>query len=82
MRITPVGIAAPFPTGQPWLIALFEASFLTHNTSVALAGAAAVAAAVSAGAGGAGPGRCQLRLDVLTGELLMLRSAPACPPSS
>jgi ADP-ribosylglycohydrolase len=50
MRITPVGIA--FRTAL--VDRVVEASRVTHNTSVALAGAAAVAAAVSAGVGGGG----------------------------
>jgi len=50
MRITPVGIA--FSTDL--VDRVVEASRVTHNTSVALAGAAAVAAAVSAGVGGGG----------------------------
>ena len=49
MRITPVGIA--FAAGL--IDRVVEASLVTHNTSVALAGAAAVAAAVSAGIDGA-----------------------------
>ena len=65
MRIAPVGIAfaAPAPSGADDRVAdegrealvghVVEASRVTHNTSVALAGAAAVAAAVSAGVGGA-----------------------------
>jgi ADP-ribosylglycohydrolase len=54
MRITPVGIKVT-PDDLPRLVdAVHEASLVTHNTSVALAGAAAVAAAVSAGVGGAG----------------------------
>jgi ADP-ribosylglycohydrolase len=54
MRITPVGIKVA-PGDLPALVdAVHEASLVTHNTSVALAGAAAVAAAVSAGVGGAG----------------------------
>ena len=55
MRITPVGIAFPAtPSGLSSLVDhVVEASHVTHNTSVALAGAAAVAAAVSAGIGGA-----------------------------
>jgi ADP-ribosylglycohydrolase len=48
MRIAPVGIA--FATGL--VDHVVEASRVTHNTSVALAGAAAVAAAVSAGIDG------------------------------
>ena len=53
MRIAPVGIATP--PDLPLLIdRVVEASWVTHNTGVALAGAAAVAAAVSAGIDGAG----------------------------
>lgn len=53
MRIAPVGIAAA-PDDLPALVdAVHQASLVTHNTSVALAGAAAVAAAVSAGVSGA-----------------------------
>ena len=53
MRITPVGIATP-PDLARLVDAVVEASRVTHNTGVALAGAAAVAAAVSAGIDGAG----------------------------
>jgi ADP-ribosylglycohydrolase len=54
MRITPVGIACP-ATDLPRLVErVVEASWVTHNTDVALAGAAAVAGAVSAGLAGAG----------------------------
>ena len=57
MRIAPVGIATALTAGErdlPALVdAVHQASLVTHNTSVALAGAAAVAAAVSAGIGGA-----------------------------
>jgi ADP-ribosylglycohydrolase len=57
MRITPVGLQAA-PGDLPALVdAVYRASLVTHNTSVALAGAAAVAAAVSAGVAGAGLGR-------------------------
>ena len=53
MRITPVGIACP-ATDLPTLVdRVVEASWVTHNTGVALAGAAAVAGAVSAGLAGA-----------------------------
>ncbi len=53
MRIAPVGIACP--GADPGLLVdrVVEASLVTHNTGVALAGAAAVAAAVSAGIDGA-----------------------------
>jgi ADP-ribosylglycohydrolase len=64
MRITPVGIA--FPLGyaisdsaisdsamEALLAHVRQASLITHNTPVAMAGAAAIAAAVSAGVDGA-----------------------------
>ena len=65
MRITPVGIAVPVslpgpahPGPDSGLSTLVDqvvaASYVTHNTGLALAGAAAVAAAVSAGLAGAG----------------------------
>ena len=53
MRITPVGIAFPATDLDALVDHVVEASELTHNTGVALAGAAAVAAAVSAGIDGA-----------------------------
>jgi ADP-ribosylglycohydrolase len=53
MRIAPVGIATAAGDLPALVAAVHEASLVTHNTSVALAGAAAVAAAVSAGIGGA-----------------------------
>lgn len=53
MRITPVGIAVPSTDLETLVDRVVEASKLTHNTGVALAGAAAVAAAVSAGIDGA-----------------------------
>ena len=59
MRIAPVGIVAglPDPPDLADLTTLVDrvvaASFVTHNTGLALAGAAAVAAAVSAGISGA-----------------------------
>ena len=57
MRIAPVGLTVRVDVTAPvdWLYmtalvdAVQQASLVTHNTSVALAGAAAVAAAVSAG---------------------------------
>jgi ADP-ribosylglycohydrolase len=53
MRIAPIGVA--FPLDLDTLVDHVEqASFVTHGTSLALAGAAAVAAAVSAGVSGAG----------------------------
>jgi ADP-ribosylglycohydrolase len=65
MRIAPVGIATPLrasspaadnskkPSLDPLVDRVVQASFVTHGTSLALAGAAAVAAAVSAGVSGA-----------------------------
>ena len=53
MRITPIGIAFPTKDLDTLVDHVVEASELTHNTGVALAGAAAVAAAVSAGIDGA-----------------------------
>jgi ADP-ribosylglycohydrolase len=52
MRITPVGIKVAPDNPRALVDAVQEASLVTHNTSVALAGAAAVAAAVSAGVAG------------------------------
>jgi ADP-ribosylglycohydrolase len=52
MRIAPVGIAVRPGEPEKLIDAVQEASLVTHNTSVALAGAAAVAAAVSAGLSG------------------------------
>jgi ADP-ribosylglycohydrolase len=53
MRVTPVGIAIPVADFEGLVRAVVEASGVTHNTTVALAGAFAVAAAVSAGIAGA-----------------------------
>jgi len=53
MRIAPVGIATPCADLGLLVDRVVEASRVTHNTGVALAGAAAVAAAVSAGVDGA-----------------------------
>jgi ADP-ribosylglycohydrolase len=53
MRIAPVGIATPCADLELLVDRVVEASRVTHNTGVALAGAAAVAAAVSAGVDGA-----------------------------
>jgi ADP-ribosylglycohydrolase len=56
MRIAPVGIAHPatHDTLSTLVDQVVMASFVTHNTGIALAGAAAIAAAVSAGVSGAG----------------------------
>ena len=57
MRIPPLGIAVPLNLGLSTLVdRVVAASYVTHNTGLALAGAAAVAAAVSAGLVGAGIG--------------------------
>jgi ADP-ribosylglycohydrolase len=53
MRITPVGIATAADDRSALVDQVQQASLVTHNTSIALAGAAAVAAAVSAGIDGA-----------------------------
>jgi ADP-ribosylglycohydrolase len=53
MRITPVGIATAADDRLHLVDRVQQASLVTHNTSVALAGAAAVAVAVSAGIDGA-----------------------------
>jgi ADP-ribosylglycohydrolase len=53
MRITPVGIATAAEDRLHLVDQVQQASLVTHNTSIALAGAAAVAAAVSAGIDGA-----------------------------
>lgn len=53
MRVTPVGIVAR--PGPALVDLVVEASFVSHNTGIALAGAAAVAAAVSAGIEGTAP---------------------------
>jgi ADP-ribosylglycohydrolase len=53
MRIAPVGVAVPATDLDRLVDLVVEASWITHNTGVALAGAAAVAAAVSAGLDGA-----------------------------
>jgi ADP-ribosylglycohydrolase len=52
MRITPVGLITAATDLTALVDAVQQASMVTHNTSVALAGAAAVAAAVSAGLAG------------------------------
>jgi ADP-ribosylglycohydrolase len=53
MRITPIGIATPVDPIDRLVAAVADASKLTHNTALAIAGASAVAAAVSAGVAGA-----------------------------
>ncbi|MEV4753672.1 ADP-ribosylglycohydrolase family protein [Micromonospora sp. NPDC049559] len=66
MRITPVGIAVPPDDLDRLVERVVEASWVTHNTGVALAGAAAVAAAVSAAVAGA---------DVADATALAVRAA-------
>ncbi len=56
MRIAPVGVAVAPDDLTALVDAVHQASLVTHNTSVALAGAAAVAAAVSTGVSGADAG--------------------------
>lgn len=53
MRVTPIGIVAESDDIPTLVDRVIEASALTHNTGIALAGASAVAAAVSAGIDGA-----------------------------
>jgi ADP-ribosylglycohydrolase len=53
MRVTPVGLSASSADLPALVDRVVEASRVTHNTGVALAGASAVAAAVSAGIDGA-----------------------------
>lgn len=53
MRVTPVGIAVDSIDLALLVDRVVDASAVTHNTGIALAGASAVAAAVSAGIGGA-----------------------------
>ncbi len=54
MRIAPVGIAWPSSDLPALVHAVREASRVSHDTGIAIAGASAVAAAVSAGLDGAG----------------------------
>ncbi|RKR72945.1 ADP-ribosylglycohydrolase family protein [Frondihabitans australicus] len=54
MRIAPVGIATPVHDLEALVDAVEEASAVTHNTGLGIAGASAVAAAISAGLDGAG----------------------------
>ncbi|MDN5853224.1 MAG: ADP-ribosylglycohydrolase family protein [Actinomycetia bacterium] len=52
MRITPVAVAVPPHPPEKLLAAIHALSYVTHNSSIALAGAAAIAGAVSAGVDG------------------------------
>lgn len=58
MRVTPVGIVVGPADLGALVDRVVEASMVTHNTGVAIAGAAAVAAAVSAGLDGATVSGC------------------------
>jgi ADP-ribosylglycohydrolase len=53
MRIAPVGIATPVDDLPALVDAVVDASAVTHNTGLGIAGASAIAAAVSAGVAGA-----------------------------
>jgi len=53
MRVTPIGIVAGSTDLKALVDRVVEASMVSHNTGVAIAGASAVAAAVSAGLDGA-----------------------------
>jgi ADP-ribosylglycohydrolase len=52
MRVAPVGIGVPGDPPQRLVDAVEQASRVTHNTGIAIAGASAVAAAVSSGVDG------------------------------
>jgi ADP-ribosylglycohydrolase len=52
MRIAPVGVAVPAEPLDRLVDAVQQASLVTHNTGIGIAGAAAVAAAVSCGVAG------------------------------
>lgn len=58
MRVTPVGIVARSTDLEALVDRVVEASRVTHDTGVAIAGASAVAAAVSAGLDGATVREC------------------------
>jgi ADP-ribosylglycohydrolase len=53
MRVTPIGIAKPIDDLDGLMRAVVDASGVTHNTNIAIAGAFAVAATISAGIAGA-----------------------------
>ena len=54
MRVAPVGIAFAHDAIDTLIERVVQSGYVTHNTTIGIAGAAAVAAAVSAGVGGAG----------------------------
>lgn len=68
MRVTPVGIAVPGAPLAALVDAVEDASRVTHNTGIAIAGASAVAAAVSSGIDGA-PLADSLKAGVAAAEL-------------
>jgi ADP-ribosylglycohydrolase len=53
MRVAPVGVAVTAEPLEAFVDAVYRSAYVTHNTTLAIAGASAVAAAVSAGVGGA-----------------------------
>jgi ADP-ribosylglycohydrolase len=64
MRIAPVGVAVPSAPLDRLVDAVAQASRVTHNTGIAIAGACAVAAAVSSGLDGAAlPDSLRLAVD-------------------
>jgi ADP-ribosylglycohydrolase len=65
MRVTPAGIARSTRDLPALVDLVVEASFVSHNTGIALAGAAAVAAAVSAGLDGIDPVEAALKAAAL-----------------
>jgi ADP-ribosylglycohydrolase len=52
MRITPIGVGVPGDPPERLVDAVEQASRVTHNTGIAIAGASAIAAAVSSGIDG------------------------------
>jgi ADP-ribosylglycohydrolase len=68
MRITPIGVGVAAEPLPRLVDAVEEASRVTHNTGIAIAGAAAVAAAVSSGIGG-NPLRDSLRHAIQAARL-------------
>jgi ADP-ribosylglycohydrolase len=64
MRIAPVGVAVPSAPLNRLVDSVVQASRVTHNTGIAIAGACAVAAAVSSGLDGAAlPDSLRLAVD-------------------
>lgn len=83
MRVTPVGISVSSVDLTTLVDRVVDASAVTHNTGIALAGASAVAAAVSAGIDGAGiegalqAGITAARLGETRGHWIAGASVPA-----